>query len=200
MSKEEDKIIFDDENHKYTVGKIKLPSVTQILSAVGMYKGLENIPKHILDVAAERGKTIHTIIEYHLNGELDESSIDPELMGYFQAYLACRADHPEIFDNLTYFEKTVYSKKFGYCGRVDAGGDRIMIDFKTTAQESAVTALQLSGYWLSEHEDYLLDKPDVLAGLYLHRDATYNLVKCVYQPMIWLNCVAVHNWQKKNGI
>lgn len=192
---------FNEEKHIYTNTEgVKVPSVTSILAAVGMYKGLDNIPAHILQTAAERGKIVHSIIEYHCQGVLDESSIDPELIGYYEAYLQCRKDHPEIFDKLTFFEKQVYSKKYNYCGRCDAGGERIRIDFKTTAQESAVTGLQLSAYWMADYSNYACDKPDLLLGLYLHQDATYNLAEYRYEPLQWISCLTVHNWQKKNGI
>lgn len=193
-------LTFDDKSHEYKAGGIRVPSVTQILEAVGMYKGLENIPKNILKVAAERGHAVHSMIEFHAQGDLDESTIDPELAGYFNAYLKCRKDHPEIFDKLTFFEKQVYSKKFNYCGRCDAGGERIRIDFKTTAQQSAVTGLQLSAYWMADYENYVVDKPDLLLGLYLHPDATYNLVDYPYQPLQWMACRTIHGWQAKNGI
>ena len=193
-------IIFDSEKHEYRAGGRKLPSVTQILYAVGMYKDLDNIPRHILEVAAERGKIVHEIIELHCKGELDESSIDPELMGYFQAYLSCRSDHPEIFENLTEFEQMGYSEKYGYCGKYDAAGDRLIVDWKTTALPSPVHGLQMSGYWLSKHPDIVNDKPDGLYCPYFHLDGTYNLVKYDFQPVIWLNCVAIYNWQKRNGI
>ena len=94
----------------------------------------------------------------------------------------------------------IMAKKYNYCGRCDAGGDRIRIDFKTTAQESAVTGLQLSAYWMADNPAYLNDKPDLLLGLYLHPDATYNLVEYRYEPLQWISCLTVYNWQKKNGV
>ena len=132
-------LIFDDKSHEYKAGGIRVPSVTQIMEAVGMYRGLENIPKFVLKKAAERGHAVHSMIEYHAQGDLDESTIDPELAGYFNAYLLCRKEHPEIFDNLTHFEKKVHCEKLCYCGRYDAGGERIVIDYKTTAQTSQLT-------------------------------------------------------------
>lgn len=192
---------FNEEKHIYTnADGIHVPSVTRILSAVGMYQGLNNIPAHILETAAERGKAVHSMIEFHCQGDLDENSIDPDLMGYYEAYLNCRKDHPDIFAKLTFFEKMIYSEKYNYCGRCDAGGDRIRIDFKTTAQESAVTGLQLSAYWMADNPAYLNDKPDLLLGLYLHPDATYNLVEYRYEPLQWISCLTVYNWQKKNGV
>lgn len=192
-------ITFNESAHEYKIDGAHTPSVTQILSSVGMYKGLENVPKNVLKIAGERGHIIHECIELHLKNELDESSIDPELSGYFNAYLSARKEYPQIFEKLHTYEKMVYSKKYKYCGRLDACGDRLIVDWKTTAQTDPVHGLQLSAYWMAEHPDYLHDKPETLACLYLHKDGDFVFVKYEYQPLAWMACLAVHKWQMRNG-
>lgn len=193
-------IVLDELIHEYYVDGKKTPYVTGILGAVGMYKDLDRIPRWILDMAADRGKVVHECIELHCKGVLDESTIDPELQGYFNAYLACRAANSSVYDALTDFEKTVYSQKYHYCGKYDAGSDRIIIDHKTTNKASPVHGLQLTAYWMSEHPDFVNDKPELLACGYYHKNGKYEFVKYEYQPLIWLSILSVYNWQRKHGI
>lgn len=193
-------ITFFENSHEYKADGVKMPSVTSILDSVGMNKGLENIPESVLKIAGERGHIVHEIIELHLKNELDESTIDPELSGYFDAYLSARKQHPKIFEKLHTCEKMVYSEKHKYCGRLDACGDGVIVDWKTTAQTSPAHGLQLSAYWMAEHPDYLHDKPETLACFYFRPDGTFELKKYDYQPLVWMSCLSIFKWQKRNGI
>lgn len=192
------KITFDAEKHWYFADGKKVPSVTQILSAVGMYKDLDSIPPEVLAAAADRGTVVHKIVELAMKNELDESTVDPALAGYYEAFKAFRRDFPELVNSLTDIERKVCSTKYLYAGMYDAGGDRVIIDWKTTAKPSPVHGLQLTAYWLAEHTDYLNDVPDLLAGVYLHPDGTYTRMDYAYQPLIWLSCLNVYKWQKNN--
>ena len=73
-------LLFDEAAHRYTVNGQIIPSVTQIISAVGLYE-FDFVNAETLAVAAERGRFVHSMIEWYEIGELDESSIDPELKG-----------------------------------------------------------------------------------------------------------------------
>ena len=78
---------FDEAIHRYTVNGVIVPSVTQIITSVGLYE-FDFVSSETLAIAAERGRIVHTYIEWYEKGILDESSIDPELQGYFDAYLS----------------------------------------------------------------------------------------------------------------
>ena len=186
---------FDEAAHRYTVNGRIIPSVTQIISAVGLYE-FDFVSRQTLAVAAERGRIVHTYIEWHEQGCLDENSIDPDLAGYFEAYLAAKKAG-EIPASPTAIEERVYCEKYQYAGTLDQMfGERWIHDHKT-GDESPVHGLQLSGYWFAKHPD-LRDKPDRLTCGYYRRTGKYKIVEYPYEPLAWLSVVADFRWREKN--
>ena len=187
---------FDAAAHRYTVGGKIIPSVTQIISAVGLYE-FDFVSRQTLAIAAERGRIVHTYIEWHEQGLLDESSIDPDLAGYFNAYLAAKAAG-EIPASPTAIERRVYSEKYQYAGTLDQMfGDKWIHDHKTGVA-SPTHGLQLSGYWLADHPDFR-DKPERLTCGYYRPDGSYKIVEYPYEPLAWLAVVADFRWRLKNN-
>lgn len=188
---------FDESTHTYTLDGKNLPSVTTILAACGMYD-FDFVSDDTLNVAAERGTIIHRCIEWYESGTLDESSIDEELVGYFQSYLKTK-EAGLLPVKPTQTEKKVYSQRFRYAGTLDQQfGDNWINDLKTGAP-GAEHGLQLSAYWLAEHENMLV-KPGYLTATYLHRDgAIADVIEYRYEPSIWLAVVTEYSWRVRNN-
>lgn len=190
-------LTFNEEKHEYRVGGVVVPSVTTILSAVGLYD-FDFVSSETLAVAAERGKIVHTYIEWYEQGELDESTIDPELAGYFESYIKMK-DAGLLPERPSAIEKRLYSAKFKYAGTLDQMYGNDWINDIKTGLLGAEHGLQLSAYWMAEHES-LTDKPRRLTCSYLHRDGTCgSLVEYKYEPLIWLSVLTDYNWRVKNG-
>ena len=65
------KEFFDEEQHKYFVNGIEVPSVTEIAEPIS-FNRLNNLPNHILERARMRGSQVHEFAEeYLLVGEID---------------------------------------------------------------------------------------------------------------------------------
>lgn len=187
---------FDEAAHRYTVNGKIIPSVTQIISAVGLYE-FDFVSRQTLAIAAERGRIVHTYIEWYEQGCLDENSIDPDLAGYFEAYLAAK-EAGKLPEAPTAIEKRVYSEKYQYAGTLDQMfGEKWIHDHKTGV-ESPTHGLQLSGYWLALHPD-LRDKPDRLTCGYYANTGEYRIVEYPYEPLAWLAVVADFGWRRKNN-
>ena len=189
---------FDPAAHRYTVNGKIVPSVTQIISAVGLYE-YDYVSRETLAIAAERGRHVHTMIEWYEHGELDLTSIDPELQGYFDAYLSMK-EAQVIPEKADLIEHRAYSAKYGYAGTLDMlfKAERWIHDHKT-GEESPVHGLQLSGYWLELHPDFN-DKPNRLTCGYYRKDGTYKLVDYPYEPFVWLAVVADSKWREKHNL
>jgi hypothetical protein len=189
-------LIFNEEKHEYSVSGRVIPSVTQIISSVGLYE-FDYVSKQTLRIAAERGRIVHTYIEWYEQGILDESSIDPELAGYFQAYLAMKKQHN--FSKPESLEKRVYSR-LGYAGTLDMllDGGTWIHDHKTGVK-SPTHGLQLSAYWLAEHPN-TADKPFKLTCGYYRQDGSFELVEYPYEPLIWIAVLTDYNWRKKHNL
>lgn len=186
---------FDAAAHRYTVNGKIVPSVTQIISAVGLYE-FDYVSRQTLAIAAERGRIVHTYIEWYEQGMLDESSIDPDLIGYFEAWLAMK-DAGAVPANPTAIEQRVYSEKYQYAGTLDLMyGDKWIHDHKTGI-ESPVHGLQLSAYWLAVHPDFR-DTPERLTCGYLRNTGEYKVVTYPYEPLAWLAVLADFRWRLKN--
>ncbi len=188
-------LLFDEDKHQYSINGKIIPSVTQILGAVGLYE-YDFVSRKTLRVAAERGRIVHRYIELFENGTLDLSSIDPRLEGYFNAYLKMKIElgmpDPDVC------EKRLYCAQFGYAGTLDQiiGGNWIH-DHKT-GEKSPIHGLQLSGYWLSEHPD-IRDVPRRLTCGYYKSNGSYEVVDYKYEPLIWMAVLADYKWRVKNN-
>lgn len=191
-----DELQFDEERHEYSVNGRVIPSVTQIISAVGLYE-FDFVSRETLAVAAERGRIVHQCIEWYERGELDESSIDPELSGYFKAWLRVRKEN--FMPKPDELEMRVYSKKYGYAGTLDMllGHDGWINDHKT-GQKDPAHGLQLSAYWLALHPN-MAETPGRLTCDYLARDGSGELVDYPYEPLAWLAVLADYKWRAKNN-
>jgi hypothetical protein len=138
------------ETHEYRVDGIIKPSVTQIITGMGMVD-FGAVPKHHLIEGRNRGREVHSIAESFDKGKLVIESIDPRLVGYFKGWLKfCKDYKPEWLE----IEKMYYCKTWDYCMTLDRvgtiGGKTILLDLKTSEMKvpshSIQTALYQIGY------------------------------------------------------
>ena len=190
-------LTFNEELHEYRLDGVVIPSVTTIISAVGLYD-FDYVSAETLAVAAERGTIIHRCIEWYAQGQRDESSIDPELVGYFLGSLNMK-EAGLLPDRPVEIERRVCSKRFRYAGTLDQKYELDWINDLKTGLPGPEHGLQLSAYWLADYED-LLTKPKRLTGSYLHRDgSTGDLIDYPYDPQTWLAIRTEYEWRKKNN-
>lgn len=157
-------IFFDPETHTYTLNGEVVPSVTRILSRGFGYGDA---------LALERGSCVHQIIQYLLEGDLDESSVDPVLAPYitaFKSFLALSGyKHREA-------ERVVGSPTYQYCGRLDLVGDlngrRVIVDIKTGSLPDTV-GCQLQAYRFAWRE--MGYKADTCFSLLLRNTGKFSL-------------------------
>lgn len=190
-------LTFDSAKHEYRFKGVIVPSVTQILKAVGL-SDYSHIPADILQRTAERGHVVHEIIELYEMGTLDESSIDPALRGYFESYLRAK-DAGLLPQRPSAIEKMVYSEQYRYAGMLDQMyGDDWINDLKTVRKPQAEVELQLSAYWMTEHD--LTVKPYKLTGTYLHEDGSIaDVIDYRYNTPVWCSALSVYRWKEKHG-
>lgn len=189
------KLEFYEDTHTYTLdGKI-VPSVTQVINAVGLYE-FEFVNRNTLAVAAERGLIVHECIEFFERGELDETSIDPELRGYFEAYLECRKVY--FPQGPIAIEERVYSEQYQYAGTLDQEFSGGWINDIKTGAPSPTHGLQLTGYWLAKHGK--TKKPTRLTGTYLQPGGRFRLKDYPYEPGAWLAVLADYRWRHKYNL
>ena len=125
-----------------------LPSVTQILKAVGLGSDYAGVPEEVLEYARLRGVALHRAIQYHHDGTLDVDSLHPAVQPGFRAYLEFVADtgHRPIAS-----EPELIHPAWQYVGHPDRvgwlGKDRVILDWKHVASvDVKVGRLQLAAY------------------------------------------------------
>lgn len=191
-----DKLQFDSETHTYRFNGAIVPSVTTILSDVGLYD-FSNVPEETLKYAADRGTAVHLACEYHDKGILD--TVPDVIRPYFDQYLAFLNDMDvEIVE----IEKRVFCEKFLYAGTLDRiavlkklSGQPVLVDIKT-GQKSIAHQVQTAAYEYA----YKTDKRQKMDRytLYLSDDG-YKLSEAHTSRQdfdIFLSALSVYNFKK----
>ena len=183
-------ITFDPETHAYTIDGQPVPSVTTILQDMGFINC-----DFFTEYGRERGKLVHRIIHWHITGELDEATIDPELQGYLDAWGAFTADTGFVSLET---EKPLGSALHRFCGTPDhigkLNGHDVVLDAKTGVI-APWAGIQLAGY------EILKGRPLKRFALQLKEDGKYSLkeFKDRQDRGVFLSALACWWWQHNNG-
>lgn len=175
---------FDEAAHRYSVGGVVLPSVTQILRPIS--PDFSAIPPAVLERKRALGTAVHLACELYDQGELDEDGLSAELVPYLYAWIKFRAEcGVEILAN----ERRLYHPLLRFAGTLDRvtthrsakGAPTWLLDLKTSEDPAPAYGVQLFGYLLllACNTDEAV-KPEHLAGLrrgtvHLRDDGTYRL-------------------------
>lgn len=171
----ENRLHFDPESHTYRVGGAVVPSVTQLLRPVGF--DYDTIPQYRVEYAAQRGTAVHLATEFDDDGDLDDESIDLEILPYVQAWRRFREESGfQVFRS----EVRVYSERHGFAGTFDClgvlNGRLSIVEKKTTAALHPSTAIQVSAYMRAFNEGKPRDEQAKRCySVWLRRDGTYRL-------------------------
>lgn len=85
--------VFEEDKHEYrTASGLVRPSITQMMSKVGIYD-FSMVNPDVLENARRRGSNVHKWCEeYDIHGFVDETWIADDEMGYFEAWLKFRRE------------------------------------------------------------------------------------------------------------
>jgi hypothetical protein len=191
-------IQFDAAEHRYTVGGVRLPSVTEVLDPL---LELDGIPRAVLKAAAEFGTHVHMACDLFDKGVLDEPALDPHLSPYLAAWkLFLRDTGAQIVES----ELRVMHPKLRYAGTLDKlarmkkrGTSRIVqIDIKS-GEVPRTVGPQTAAYDAAAGFEFV-----GIAGRYalqLRGDTTYRLIE-QKEPTDWsifLSALNLHHWRNK---
>jgi hypothetical protein len=182
-------IHFDPTTHTYTVNGEVYPSVTQIIQGAGLID-----TTWFTDYGRDRGTMVHRVIQYHLAGELDETSIDPVLWPYFVAF---RKFEAESGLDVEASELQLANSTYRFAGTLDLKGllhhRQVIIDIKTGANNPA-TGIQLAGY------EFLVGEKCLRYALQLSDDETYKLHPFTDRTDrdVFLAALTLYRWKQNN--
>ena len=87
-------LYYDDLLHIYCIDGEVVPGLTDIFVNLGIIDR-----RWYTEQSRGRGQIVHTITEMYDKGTLIESSVDPDLVGYLDAYKLFLADYkPKIIE------------------------------------------------------------------------------------------------------
>lgn len=194
-------LTFQDDGHVYRLDGEIVPSVTQLIE--GVYAGAyDRIPEAILERKSAIGVAVHFGTELIDADELDESSVDPVIVPYLDAYREFLAREKPQW---TMSERALAHPTWRYAGRLDRAGivreKQSTVDVKTVAQLHPAIGVQTAAYDLLYQHAVSRPTPSQRFALQLKPDGTYRLVPYTEPDdyRVFLALLSVHNWVKKHG-
>lgn len=204
------KLDFNPLNHEFRMdGKI-IPSVTQVLKAAGLI----DAQPHGDSWYANRGTAVHEATVLHDENDLDETTLDPEIVPYLEAWKKFRAEMN--FELVEKPELQVYSE-LGYAGIVDRvckiNGQISILDIKTGVF-AKWWSVQLAAYAMAyeNHVDAALraaKRTTVAYSKYTYRryavqitnEGTYKMTEYTDRNdfLVFTSALTVANWRQANG-
>lgn len=139
-------IRFYEEGHRYVVNGVELPSVTKVIAPLYDWG---YIKQEVLDYKAELGKAAHAATALFDKNMLDETSVDPAIAKYFEAWKRfLDANKPTWW----MIEQPLASPELGFAGTPDRIGqlanmeELVTLDIKCTVAIDRAVGVQLAGY------------------------------------------------------
>ena len=146
----DDDVLFNEEGHQYRdkAGN-EYPSVTTVLKPWSL---ISKVPESVLEAGRERGEIVHAATHLDDEGDLDELSVEPEIMAYVRGWRLFRQEwqfKPSLI------ERRMIHAKWGYAGTIDRFGagtgpttgkrHYVPLDIKT-GQEDPTHSPQVAAY------------------------------------------------------
>jgi hypothetical protein len=108
-------LTFDADAHVYRFNGAVIPNVTRVLEEEGLVS-FAGVPDATLRDSQWRGSAVHHACLLDDEGDLDESTVEPEHRGYLEAWRKCKANlRPKILAA----EVRLYSGSYRYAGTPD---------------------------------------------------------------------------------
>ena len=151
-----DDLVFYESTHRYFLDGRELASVTNTLESVGI-TDYSKVTWEVLERTILVGDYVHEIARLHALKQLDESTIDLNLVGYYQGI---KRFFDERVKRVLQVEAKVMNLKFGYAGRLDIlyvnRSNRVCLDDYTTASQINHLAkmLQTAAYERAAEANY----------------------------------------------
>ena len=197
---------FCPERHLYfSDGKI-LPSVSAVLAMIE-YGKYSHVPNGLLEVAAKRGKDVHTLCQAWCQNRFATPCDVPmtnELAGYLAAWIKFCEDFKPQWESI---EQPIYSDMLGLAGTPDRIGrinthGLVVLDIKTPHQKSAIWQLQTAGYKILRYTQGAEYAEAKRVTVQLRKNGRY-LVDVHSQESdltAFKGQLSVINWMRNNGL
>lgn len=162
---------FIEGQHLYIVGGIVRPSVTEILTAVGVATDFDALPESVqasIEYRRNLGSAVHADTHALDDNDLDLDRVPAETRPYLDAWATCKAN---LGLRPMARERRLFHPVHEYCGTLDGIFERelecatvarrVLIDLKIGDPWDAAVHLQTAAYeaaYLAEHANERIDE------------------------------------------
>lgn len=187
------KIEFEETAHVYRLDGAVVPSVTQVLSFMENQQWV-GVPHETIERARQLGNNVHLACHLFNRGELDWSTLDPQLVPYVQGWERFLTEKSAT---VIASETRVAHPKLGYAGTIDTLLDvrnyDWLVDIKT-GQPTKAWGPQTAGY-----ADCLGSKKLRRYCVRLFGDGTYKLIpfRNSTDHHIFVSMLNIYRWMEK---
>ena len=177
------RVSFDEATHTYWHGDKEVPGVTSILKAIGLSKDYSNVDTFYRD----RGVAVALAIELFLKGTLDEKTIDPVILPYWEGFKRYWDKHAE---KPVFIEEHLGHERLWFAGKADLVTEQRIVDWKVSKSYDKVSGLQGEGY-------------KTIFGLMPFRivqfpgEGKFEIFEYDDKAETWPHVIAVYNWVRK---
>jgi hypothetical protein len=139
-------LTFKEDTHQYFVDGKEVPGVSHVMKTLGLSKDYTGTD----DFYRDRGTAVHKAAELYLTERLDESSLDPEIIPFFEGFKRFWEAHRHP---LPYVEHMLYSESLGFAGSIDLVTDTIW-DLKCSKSPDVAAEVQGALYQYLWEENF----------------------------------------------
>lgn len=200
---------FDLDSHSYSLGGVKIPACTVVLTAMGATPGFNFLSPEDLEFYRSRGHAVHSAVEYSIKGTLDHrtvvSEVEPYLEGWERAVKDLKIEVLKL-NGEPFVERPLCHPAFRYGVKPDVvgriGNQTGPIEIKATSAHAPATGIQLAAQLLAVK--YVMPKiGDMRVGLRLLPEPPYYDFRYYTEhsdSATWISFINAYNWLKNNKL
>lgn len=201
-------VIFEEDSHTYKQGGVVVPrSATGLLKKYGLGMNYGSVPRHVLELARQRGVAIAAGRTLIIQGyELDPETIDPRIAGYLESFNKFwHTIKPELIET-----EVAHVSPLGYGFKADmfcfVNGVRTVIDDKATFKVPKSVGPQTGAYKIGWNSLYPDQPMTQRASLWLKKDGAMPKFTILEDPddeTAFMDCldadIKLERWKTKYG-
>lgn len=195
-------LIFDPENHIYTLDGVAIPFYSAIAKAEGLsdYFGVNS---EVMEAARKFGDAGHLMLKLFVEDNLDEGTLDANLIPYLNGYKKFAGEHeikniPGWIECPTFSARWRYGIKPDWIGYVD--GKVTVIEWKFTSAIMPSVAIQTAAQKVAFEEQTKMKVSQRWGLQLLENNFHVEPFRNTADEMVWFSALNIYTWRRKNKL
>ena len=194
MGARDNPLAFDEATHTYRFLGAVVPGVTQVLRPLANF---DAVSREVLEAKRALGQRVHLACQLNDEDDLDWTSVEPDVAGYLNAWLAFRRD---TGCEVLAVEQQVCEPALQYAGTLDRvlafRGSKWLVDLKTCFATPMAAGPQTAAYLRALGDTSVTHR----AALRLRPDGTYRLDHLTGADdwAVFMACLTLHRFKESH--